>query len=310
MSSEDPYIQEIQANPILSIASKNQYIDKLKTAKRITRKSLDWIIENPNQTFKRIKEFYSKPQSIGAILTAILALFKHIPKFKELKDTKPRFYATYRNFYEKVFEDIDDKYRSGEASDRQKKGFVNWLTIIEERERLGKTNYASKEHVLLSMYTYLKPVRQDFYNLRIINQMPETKDEQEQGNYIVLGMKANDSSYLILNDFKTSNAFKHYKKELCRELVDIIKQSLVISPRLYLFVDSNGKPYKMENSYIKQINRILLNIFGKPLTVSLLRHSYTTYERTLNLTAGEEEDAAKEMMHSERMHNRYRLKLV
>jgi hypothetical protein len=302
--SEDPYIQQILDVDTLSTASKKQYKDKLGTIKKITRKEIEWIIQNPKQTFKTICASYSKPQTIGSFLASILAIFKHIPNVKESKLDK---YKTYRLFYDQVYKEIEQKYRSGVASERQKKGFVDWLTILDKRNQLAESSYASREHLLLSMYTYVKPVRQDFYNLKIYDKMPDTEEKKKEGNYIVLPQSKGDS-FLVLNEYKSSKASfnKQFKKELCAELVAIIKKSLEMNPRSYLFVDSDGNPYMIDNSYIQQINRLLGKIFGKPVTVCLLRNAFIIYRRSLNLTAGEEEDDAKEMMHSDKVHNRYR----
>jgi hypothetical protein len=298
--SKDLYIDHIQ-NAHLSDASKLQYTTQLKKLQNITKNNLDWIIEHPKETAKYVNALYSEPQTKGALLASVLALFKHVPN---LKETKNSLYKSYREIYDEIYLEIEKKYRSGLASEKQQKGFVPWTTIIETRDTLAKTQFASKAHLLVSMYTWLKPLRQDFGKVEILDKMPNDIDAKN-GNFIFLAKNDKLPSFLVLNEYKTSKAFHQFKKELCRELIVIIRASLLLSPRKYLFVDSQGVPYEKENSYIKATNRLLKELFGKPLTVSLIRHSWSTYENTLNVNHGEVEDAAKDMLHSGDMHRRY-----
>ena len=131
-----------------------------------------------------------------------------------------------------------------------------------------------------------------------------TGDKANQGNFIIIKKKS--ACVLVLNEYKTSKVYKHFEKELPPELCKIIHKSLELNPRNYLFVNSEGDIYDKEESYIRNINRTLQGIFDKPITVSIIRHSFITHERTQNRTPGDEEDSAASMLHSVREKNLYR----
>lgn len=301
--SEDKYISQLLNNDKLSKYTLKQYRTKLEGLKEIMKNDLDWILDHPDETNKRILSVYDEVRTQKAYLSSICALFKHVP---ELKDKKNDSYTKYYEYTKVLSDKIEELDRKGEASEKQKKGYVEWGEIIKKREELSKQDFGSKEHLLLSLYTYIPPLRQDFNNVKFLKTMP-FGSKANQGNFIVL--KSRGASVLVLNEFKTQEHFKHYHEELPKELVQVIKRSLEKSPRDFLFVDVNGNAFEKMDSYIRNINRTLESIFSKPLTPSLIRHSFIVYERTQNKSPGEEEDTAKKMLHSIKMKNRYRIKV-
>lgn len=301
--SEDKYISKLLNNDKLSKYTLKQYRTKLEGLKEIMKHDLDWILDHPEETNKRVLSVYSEVRTQKAYLTSVCALFKHIP---ELKDEKSEQYSKYYEYTKALSDIIEEKEKKGDASEKQKKGYVEWSEILKKRDELAKQDFGSKEHLLLSLYTYIPPLRQDFNNVKFLKTMP-FGSKANQGNFLILKSRA--ASVLVLNEFKTQEHFKHYHEELPKELVQVIKRSLEKSPRDYLFVDVNGNIFEKMDSYIRNINRTLESIFNKPLTISLIRHSYIIYERTQNKGPGEEEDSAKKMLHSLKMKNRYRIKM-
>lgn len=300
--STDYCLSQIMTSPSLAEASKKQYVSKLQKLQSIMNKDLLWIVNHPSITYNAIIHNFNEHHTQAAYLMAVVSIFRHCPLLN-LKDGKKKQYDAFQKYYNQVSVVIDENYRQGRVSEKQMIGFVEWPAIIEKRDSLAKSSYGSKEHLILSMYSYINPLRQDFNNLRIFHKNPSQHDQDTYPNYLVISTP----SVLVLNEYKTSKTYKTFKKELPPDLVAIIKKSLSIYPRDFLFVDSKGLPYEKENSYVKAVNRSLKDIFDKPTTVTLLRRARSTYERSLNLTPGEEEDAARDMLHSEKMHNRYRV---
>ena len=126
---------------------------------------------------------YTEAQTIGCYLTAILAMFKYVPSLKDTSPNVAQLKKTYKKYHEELFAEIDDVYKSGEASERQKKGYVDWASLIKKRDELAESSYALNDHLLISMYSYIKPRRQDFNHLKTYEKLPE---KPEEGNYIVL----------------------------------------------------------------------------------------------------------------------------
>lgn len=298
MDKTQLYIDAIK-NATLSKHSIRQYTSKLMTLVDVTKHDIEWIIDHPDDVFKAIQVHFDAAQTRKAYMAAILALFKH---FKDLKTSKKTQYVKYYNYYKEVYEEVRDKYRSGMPSDKQKEAYVPWEEVLAKREELAKDQFGSKHHLLLSMYTYIPPLRQDFLNIKLVPKMPFGA-KAAKGNFIVL--KKSEST-IVLNDFKTAKAYKHFEKKLPDELHAIIHKSLSLQPRDYLFVDSEGNPYQKDDSYYKFVSRALHEIFKRPTTVNTLRHSFIIFERKQDRTPGEEEDTARDMLHSVAEKNLYR----
>ena len=57
----------------------------------------------------------------------------------------------------------------------------------------------------------------------------------------------------------------------------LIKESLKLQPRKYLFIQKNGEPYDKPNTFNRWANRKLKSLFGKKnISLSTLRHIYIT----------------------------------
>jgi hypothetical protein len=297
----DNYIAAITKST-LSKASIRQYVSKLNNLIDITKHDIEWILQHPKEVYNIVINTYHEDQSRKAYLVSVLALFKHVP---DLKNKYKENYTKFFQYHKDVNNDVDERYRKGIANERQKKSYVQWEDVLKKRQELHDKDYGGIQHLLLSMYTYIPPLRQDFHNIKFVRSMPFGA-KASKGNFMVLNKK---SAVLVLNEFKTKHVFKHYHKELPSELLQIIWKSVDNMPRDYLFVDSNGGPYEKEDSFHKFVNRNLKEIFQKPVTVNTLRHSFILDERKRNVTPGEEADSAKDMLHSIAMKNNYRFRV-
>ena len=215
----DTYLTNIQNNADLSVATKKHYIDKINLIQKLMNQDISWIIHHPNETHTRIEVTYDEASKKASLFTCILAIFRNTP---DLIQSESKNYKLYREFHDENFNIANEKYRSGIPSDKQKLGYVNWPSIIKKRDELAASNFGSKEHLLLSIYTYIPPVRQDFNNVPFLTKFPPNVNE---GNYIVLST----TSYLVLNEHKTSKHNK-LKTVLDKELVDVIRKSLALYP--------------------------------------------------------------------------------
>ena len=84
---------------------------------------------------------------------------------------------------------------------------------------------------------------------------------------------------MILREFKTQDR-KHpvlYTRSLGFELTRELRASLEKDPRTFLFTESNtSKPYT-HSALAMYARRTLQKLFGKPCTLTLLRHSYISH---------------------------------
>lgn len=292
----------------LSDKSKVNYKNRLGRLVTITGKDVDWIIDHCVVVLKKMKENgLEKPESTKAYINTILALFKYTEK---LKEKKPKAYKCWLGEFTKVNEIAMAKYNNLAASDKQVASFVAWEDILQKRDDLNRD---SIEYLLLCMYTMIPPSRADMNHIKIFNREPSEKESSIQPNYLVIG--GGDGSgggmRLVYNEFKSKNKnLLKYEKELPMELVEVIKRSLKVMPREYLFVSSrNGQPFVNPNSYTKFVHRILEKVIKKGVTINTLRHSFVMSLDFNRITPLEKERIAKELMHSVPTMERYRLLL-
>jgi len=280
-------------NADLSSVTKRTYLERLRYMIQETKTDLYEILTHPEKYIQWIKDHSQSLQTQKSYISAILAIFKHTPDMK--KKEQKYYYDWYQGFKE-IHELIDKRYKLNEPSDKQKDSYVSFEDIIKKRDSLP---IGSKERLLLSLYTYLPPLRSDFNEVYLYLEEPKSF---EYKNFMMLY----DTPTLVLNEYKTVRKKDVFKKELPEELISEIKTSLKEEPRTWLFMDRENKPY-LVNSYNRWVNRTLKKLFNKALTISLIRHSYINSLDFNRLTVMEKENIAKDMAHTVNTQDRYRL---
>lgn len=288
----------------LSDVSKNNYKYRLERLTILTNKDVDWIINNCKETLAILKDKgIIEPQSVKAMISAILAVFKHT---KGLKESKQKAYTCWIKHFQEVNEKAQEKYEKIEASARQIDAYVPWEEVIAKRDNLDKL---SNEYFILCLYTMLPPARADFNKVKIIKENKVSKELiNEYPNHLIImpkGMK------LVYNEFKTrSKKLQNYEKVLPDELVKVIKESIKRQPREFLVIsDKTGEPYHKPNSFTQHVKRVLYKVFSKSMSINTLRHSFVNHVDLNKITPLEKEQLAKDMMHTPGMFDRYRLSI-
>lgn len=277
----------------LSQVTKRTYLERLRYLIQETKTDLYEILTHPKEYLAWIEKHSSSLQTQKSYISAILAVFKHTP---EMKKKEQKYYYDWYQGFKNIHEQIDKQYKLNEPSHKQKEAYVSFDEIVKKRESLEK---GSKERLLLSLYSYLPPLRSDFNEVYIYTEKP---DEFKYSNYITLF----DTPQLVLNEYKTVRKKDIFKKDLPKDLVEEIQVSLKEEPREWLFMDRGNKPY-LVNSYNRWANRTLKKLFDKALTISLIRHSYINSLDFNKLTVLEKENIAKDMAHTVQTQDRYRL---
>lgn len=256
------------------------------------------VIRDADKSIAWIRRHYgSGDASKKNMIAAVLAIFKHN---KGLEDELGRAHQKWRAAYEEFSERLDDRYKTNEPSEKQITGYVPFAEIEAMRDKLDK---GSMDRLLLAMYTMIRPLRGDFGAVRIYKGRPPKDDDNE--NYIQLTTGSRES-VLVLNEYKTARSKGAHHATLPPALVAEIRASLVKRPRDYLFVKSDGTPYDLGNSYVRYANNTLKRLFNRPLTLSLIRHSYISSLDFNKLSIAEKEEIAAEMAHTVGMQDKYR----
>lgn len=280
-------------NSDLSMVTKRNYYQKGVVLMKLIEEPLDYIILHPHEVIKKLNKAYPNVGSRKTFYTFILALFRYN---SNLKCRYKKEYDEWMKEFTDTDKQITDRYKENAPTKKQQEGFVAFDEIVKKRDSLED---GTDEKLLLSLYTYIPPLRADFGKVAIYEEdVPEK--ERKEDNYIY------DNSELVLRRYKTAKSHKEFSKELPKELVKQIKESLKKRPRKYLFTMRGGEPL-LKNTYTKWCNRVLARLFGKPLTVSLIRHAYINTLDFNKLTIKEKEEIAADMTHSAGMQDKYRL---
>ena len=208
---------------------------------------------------------------------------KHI----DLQETLPHILKEWRNVGAVVEEPIYDLKIAGKMNPRQEDAYIPWETIIQIRDQLPY----GKEKLLISMYTMLDPVRNDYYQVRIFNEPPQSNYD---GSYIVLG----NTNQITIKDYKTTDTYGTKILDIPPKLLYQIKLSLERDPRDYLFQSDTGALYtrvhgnKVFNTMLK---RTLKN---KGFSLTMFRNSYLSYLKVDQLPIDQRKQIANNMGHS------------
>lgn len=296
----------------LSQASKTQYKNKLALLQKQTGQSIPYILTHPNKMVNHIRATNKELQTIKAFVAAVHTLFKHAPS---LQSSHPDAFARWESHARAANKAVSDRYKAGEATQRQTANFVPWPEIQAKLDHLAATEPASKRHLLLAMYVLEPPKRQDYGECPVYDVAQAPKgDARDAGNYIVLDRRAHSpqaQATLVINEYKAGtkhkqmHSYERYESTLDPRLTHIIVRSLALEPRAHLFVDSRGKPYTNPKSFAAFSNGVLAKLFRKGVTVNTLRHSYIIYRYSQGTTHQQREALAKAMGHSVGMQSAY-----
>lgn len=310
----------------LSPVTKRVYLTRLRTLLTETGKSIFHVATHPDAFVPWAREHSAAPATQKSYLAAVLAVFRHN---EGLKDQQPAAYQAWYEAFQEICAAIDERYKNNEPSERQKEGYVPYAEIVARRDALPD---GSDDRLLLGFYTHLPPLRCDFNRLRVYEADPAPPAAAPKGaargakaaaaaaaaapapahepNYVILPRRAAGAANvatLVLGEFKTrAHHDAPLRKELPEALTEQLRLSLHERPRDWVFMDRSGAPFSAA-SYTKWANRALARLFGRPLTVSLIRHSFVNTLDMNTLTVAEKERIARDMAHTVAMQDRYRL---
>jgi len=286
----------------VSELSKKMYISQIDKIIEEMGQPIEWVISHPAQVYERIRASGSSVSSMRNRISAICSLLKHWPsagdEFKAERDT-------WCEYQKKLNNKNIERAMTGQPSEREVVNWVPWRRVLSTEEYLRTSEFGSLRHLVLAMYTHMEPMRGDFGNVRIYTNSPPDCESKDVGNYIFLSPHMGKST-ICLNEYKTAKRYGQFNRVLPDSLVAVIRASLQNDPRSYLFLSVSGEPYTKKNSYIKFANRILYSIFGKHMSITLLRHAFISAIDFNASSAGDLMNVSKNMQHSIGMQQYYR----
>jgi len=255
------------------------------------------IISNPEialNHLRRCEAIKNTPENHHHFISAITAYVQY--EMMTHKDYRTLLEA-WKQLRHKNHEPLNARNFTGEPTERQKEKMVDWKTVIKVRDELPM----SITKILLAMYSYIPPQRGgDFHDCKVYAEDPKTTE----GNYIVL---KTDDCRLVMNEYKTGKVYGQNQIVLVEPLVKLLTEywGKYKNAHNALFV----KPEKEEPFDRKMFsgwaNRKLTEAFGKPITLTVIRHSFVSAE-DFNKPITELKNSASAMGHSMGQHVGYK----
>ena len=314
-------IDFVKHTKFLQENTKDIYIRRYEVIKNdIYNKPIDYVIKYPKQFLSKLNSYAKQTKGrVGNECLSLHAKDGYISAMKalfiynqELKEKEKDLLDKWDEIHDIIRKPIDKKYKSNKPTPRQEEGYISYNDILKKRNELED---GSIEKLLITMYTEIPPVRSDFYKTQIvyidsIEDEKATKEKITQDiNYIIINKEDITKSKLIMQKYKTSKHYKCIEIPLNDEILKQLTISLEKSPRNYLFVGKNKKPFDKENSFNTFANRLIKQkLENDKITLCMFRHSYISRpDLKLEEKSGlEQDEIAKVMGHSITQQAKYR----
>lgn len=250
--------------------------------------TLSFIYSHPNYSLTILRNYLTEQNidtaaTINSYVKAILAAADNA---KIHNDTnKDRWIFLRNHFYQ-----LSVQYRlDAEPAPTQAAKSGSELSFEQLCAIRDKLPQSSIDKLLIAFYTYIPPVRADYFATQILS-FGETPTYP---NYIYFSP---ERSSMTLTDFKTSAVYKSIHYDLPPILHSLLAHSLSVQPRTFLFTNRFGKPFE-RNNFSTWVSELLEKTLQRPFTLTLFRHIYISH-LDVTLTPGELQTISQKMGHS------------
>ena len=303
----DKALQGLLQDPVLSDSSKLTYTQRLKAMSAKRGQPITELAMQPRVIFPWIQEQYPELATQKNLVAAVLAALKRMPTMNSLCR---QALAIWLQASKELEAQQQARLKANEPSARQQRGYVDLRDVVRVRTSLAK---GSRQRLLLAFYTMIPPLRCDLNRVALL-QCPASAatisqddvDTVKENNFLCLPADRKKPAILVLREFKTANSAGIWRRTLPMNLTQELWKSLQAeSPRRWLFTTNSGSPYTAKN-FSKWCCSVLQKLFGRPLTLTLLRHSYLNSMDWNKLTIAARENLAADMCHSTETQDTYR----
>ncbi len=305
-SNPDKALQGILQDPALSDSSKDTYAQRLRAISAKLGQSISELAMQPVTVIPWIKKQYPEIATQKNVVTAVLAALRRMPA---MKHQHRKALAIWLRASKELEAQQQARLKANEPSVRQQRGYVDFREVTKVRTGLAK---GSRQRLLLAFYTMIPPLRCDLNRVALL-QCPASAaisqddvDTVKENNFLCLPADRKKPAVLVLREFKTANSAGIWRRTLPLNLTQELWTSLQAEPaRTWLFTTKSGSSYTAKN-FSKWCCSVLQKLFGRPLTLTLLRHSYLNAMDWNKLTIAAREDLAADMCHNTEMQDAYR----
>lgn len=194
-------------------------------------------------------------------------------KDKKIPKKVSKFYLGKMDELNKTFRD-----NSGEKTETQKENWIGWDEVMEHYKKL---NPASLEHLLLALFVLQPPRRsKDYFMMKVVREYSDAMDKEF--NYLDWKTKR-----MYFNNYKTQKSYGTQTMDVSPELEEVLNNHFPLKKKFdpFFLLTNNG-----ERLPDNGITRILNRVFGKKISVSMLRNIYLS-DKYKELEQDKKEDA-------------------
>jgi hypothetical protein len=187
----------------------------------------------------------------------------------------------------------DAEVESQSLSDDRKAKYMDWEDVMVCQAK-AKQMYESglmtlADYLLICLYTLQPPVRADYSEMRIVKSLNSTKKDTNYAELI------GDTVFFEFQVYKTCKTYGVVTLKAHPTVAELIKKKKSESFSKICYVSSLSRSKMSE-----RLSEIFVKCGGKPITITLLRHSYITafYKDCPNPSIAVKKDLARKMLHS------------
>lgn len=270
---------EYFTTPQLSKTTSDMYTTRIhKWLKLVPEESIEFIILFPKLSIQRLilhlkqRESHEKRPictlpNVRNYITSIIAILRYSSHVAPTIPDRIAYHSTWVSLRNQVAQPIYDRQIQERPTEKQEMRGGSKLSFADLIKKRDHPDLPTSSRLLLAMYTYLYPVRADYYATEIVM----GDKDPTYPNYLRISQ---ESSELVLRDFKTAKFFPpiHYPR-IPDELHHMIVTSLQEKPRSFLFESSEGKSYT-RTRFSQWASATLCQLFGVELNLTMIRHHF------------------------------------
>ncbi|MEK6265545.1 MAG: hypothetical protein N2B06_12390 [Clostridium sp.] len=186
---------------------------------------------------------------------------KYLTKANYDKDNDVK--KIYADELRKINDFITQKRSENVREGKLEKEWISLKELKQFRKELVN-NGSYHDALIISLYTDVPPVRNDYWHLKIRN-FDTCKD-----NYYSNGT-------IVLNDYKTVKFYGKITFNLTIAINEIAKACMVNNNSDFMFKTSTGKPFKTGNNFTKYIQKMIDVRFQKSVNIQMFRNIYLSH---------------------------------
>lgn len=269
---------ELFTTPHLSKTTIDMYTTRIhKWITLVPQHSIEFIILFPKMALQRLishltERERSEARSICTLpnvrnyITSIIALLRYSPHIAPQLSHRLESHSTWVSLRNHITQPTYDRQIQEKPTRLQELRGGSTLSFQDLIVARDSMDIPISHKLLLAMYTYLYPVRADYYALQII-----TDSEPTHPNYLRVSV---NSTELMIRDFKTAKVFPpiHYPS-VPHPLHLLITASLQEKPRQFLFESRQGVPFTRLR-FSQWASATLATILRVPLNITMIRHIF------------------------------------